>query len=95
MFSLAAAGGVLAAATSAVSAENRVLSMQDCIQGALQHNLDVQIQKLNPEVARFSLHSTYASYDPMLNAGANYSKSTSPGGVDSRHFAQLSGLKLE
>src|SRR5277367_538610 len=32
----------------------RVLSMADCIQLALQNNLDIQIQRLNPSISDFT-----------------------------------------
>src|SRR5215471_12408639 len=44
----------------------RVLSLQDCIQLALQHNLDLQIDRYNPEFALFALKGSYGAYDPTF-----------------------------
>ena len=39
----------LAAAARSEAQTNRLLSLRDCIQLALQHNYDVQIERLTPE----------------------------------------------
>lgn len=60
----------------------RALSLQDCIQIALEHNLDVQIQRINPELARYALGVSYGDYDPNFGFSGNHSHDLSPGGVD-------------
>jgi len=45
----------------------REMSLQDCVQQALTHNLDVQIQRVNPQISLFNLDSAYAGYDPVFN----------------------------
>jgi len=45
----------------------REMSLPDCIQQALAHNLDVQIQRVNPQISLFNLDSAYAGYDPVFN----------------------------
>ena len=60
--------GVLTAAaqtdTNAVPA--RAMSLQDCIGEALQHNLDMQIERFNPQISLYDLHADYGSYDPTF-----------------------------
>jgi outer membrane protein TolC len=65
-----------------LTVRDRVLSLEESIQIALQHNLDVQITRLDPELAQFTLSATYASYDPSLSLSARYSYEESPGGID-------------
>jgi outer membrane protein TolC len=67
----------------------RALSLDDCIQIALQHNLDVQITQLEPELAQFALQGAYGTYDPSLSLSARHSYELSPGGLDdqSRSFS--------
>ncbi|MBM3881475.1 MAG: TolC family protein [Verrucomicrobia bacterium] len=60
----------------------RPLSLSDCIQMALAHNLDVQIQRLGPELAGLSLSGAYGAYDPNFTASAVRASSSVPGGVD-------------
>ncbi|HEX5221502.1 MAG TPA: TolC family protein [Verrucomicrobiae bacterium] len=67
-------GLILAAFTPAAQAQQRVttrpLALEECIQIALEHNLDIQISRLDPQLAGFSLAGSYASYDPIFNASA-------------------------
>src|SRR5512140_3919839 len=44
----------------------RTVSLQECIRLALQHNLDLQIERLGPQIARFNLSGGYGYYDPEL-----------------------------
>ncbi len=69
------------AAAPAPSAR-RTLSLDDCLQEALRHNFNVQIQRLAPEIARLALNTTYGAYDPLLGLNATHFHNTSPGGND-------------
>jgi outer membrane protein TolC len=52
------------------------MSLEDCIQEALQHNLDVQISRYTPQISLYNLRGAYAGYDPLLNISGqhNYNK---------------------
>jgi outer membrane protein TolC len=69
---------VLASATAVVTAQTnapplvRQLSLQDCIQLALQHNLDLQIGRYNPQIALFNLNVGYGAYDPTFNLSGQH-----------------------
>lgn len=63
---------------------DRVLSLEDCIKIALERNLDVQIVRLDPDIARFTLSGSYASYDPALSLSGRHSYELSPGGLDTQ-----------
>ncbi len=70
------------AQTNAVAAATaRPLSLQDCIQQALQHNLDVQIERYNPQISLYNLNAAYGGYDPTLNISGqhDYSKTGAEG----------------
>ena len=60
----------------------RPLALEEAIRLALQHNLDVQIQQLVPDIARFNLSGAYAPYDPSFRASVLKSYRSSPGGFD-------------
>ncbi len=77
-----------------VTPRDRVLSLHDCIKLALEHNLDVQITRLEPELAQFTLSGSYASYDPALSLSGSHSYDRSPGGRDSEG-RQFSGTESE
>jgi outer membrane protein len=65
-----------AAGTNAVT--TRAMSLQDCIQKALQQNFDVQIQRYNPQIALYDLHAAYSGYDPTFNISGRHNYSVSP-----------------
>lgn len=49
------------------------LSLEDCIQMTLERNLDLQIDRYNPQIALFVLKTAYGGYDPSLNlSGQHY-----------------------
>ena len=66
-------------------ASTRMISLQDCLQMALGHNLDLQINRYNPAIALYALNAAYAGYDPSLflsgehdhsQTGARYNPNT-------------------
>jgi HAE1 family hydrophobic/amphiphilic exporter-1 len=64
------------AATAAQTGTNtpagRAMSLPDCIQAALAHNLDVQIQRFNPQISRYDLNAAYSGYDPAFTASGKH-----------------------
>src|SRR2546423_543946 len=74
--------------------EARSMSLEDCIEVALKHNLDVQIKRLSPEISRFTLAGAYGAYDPSLYGAAQYESRRQPGSVDANGRA-IPGLELE
>lgn len=62
----------------------RAMSLQDCIQQALAHNLGLQIQRYNPVKALYTLRSDYGGFDPAFSFSAQHGYSQSAGsGFDS------------
>ena len=72
------AAGLAPALLAAPAAKPQELSLDECIQISLQHNLDIQIQRINPAIQRFTLSGAYAPYDPSFSASYrhNYNLST-------------------
>jgi len=56
---------------------SRAMSLADCIQEALAHNLDLQIERYNPQISLYNLDAAYSGYDPTLNFSAVHSRSES------------------
>jgi outer membrane protein TolC len=52
------------------SPADRSMSLTDCLTEALAHNLDLQIQRYEPQISLYDLHSAYAGYDPTFNFSA-------------------------
>ena len=69
------------------AAKVREVSLQDCLQLALQHNLDLQIDRYNPQIAMLALNAAYGGYDPTLFLSGEHDHSetgtryTSSGGL--------------
>jgi outer membrane protein TolC len=81
------AAGLLAAgmlASAAAPPVQRPISMEECLKLALEHNLDIRIQRLGPRMARLNLDNAYAPYDPTLATGFNNNYNSSPTGVDAQ-----------
>lgn len=60
----------------------RSMTLEDAIKTALEHNLDIQVQKLGPTIARFNLSGSYSVYEPTLNLSGFHSYRSQPGGTD-------------
>ena len=69
------------AQTAAKAPNVRTLTLQECIELALQHNLALQISRIDPQRSFYNLEASYEVYDPTLAGSYNYRDSTSPSGV--------------
>ncbi len=69
-----------AAALAGMNAATHAMSLEDCIQEALQHNLDVQIERTVPQISLYDLRSDYGGYDPLFNISGQHDYNKS--GVD-------------
>jgi outer membrane protein len=61
-----------AAQTNTDAGATRAMSLTDCIQQALAHNLDVQIERINPQISLYDLDADYGGYDPTLNISGQH-----------------------
>src|SRR3989442_7839464 len=75
---------VVAASAQTTDSITNSLTLEECIQTALQHNFDVQIKRYNPEIARYNLNSSYGGYDPTFSFSGEHDYSLSPGGIDAQ-----------
>src|SRR5437762_3058722 len=60
----------------------RPMSLQDCIQIALEHNFDIQIARYEPRIAAFTLYGAYGAYEPVLSLSGEHDYNLTPGGFD-------------
>ena len=68
------AAGVVTLAQTNTTAKVRQLSLQDCIQLTLKNNLDLQIDRYNPQISLFTLKANYGSYDPTLSLAGQHDR---------------------
>ena len=78
IFSCAVVTVATEADTNAVAP--RAMALQDCIQSALQHNFDVQIERYNPQISLYNLNAAYAGFDPTFNISGQHKYNVQPGG---------------
>lgn len=76
------AAAALGRATAA--SEGRPISMDECVKLALEHNLDLQVTRYVPQLARYGLKSAYSPYDPTFRGALKHSSSSSPGSIDAQ-----------
>jgi outer membrane protein TolC len=50
----------------------RAMSLEDCLQEALQHNLDVQVERTAPKISLYNLRSAYSDYDPAFSLSGTH-----------------------
>ena len=62
--------------------ELRKVSLDDCIQSALEKNLDMRIARYNPPQALADLQAAYAGYNPSFSLGGAHNYAKSGGGFD-------------
>jgi len=55
----------------------RELSLQECIDLTLQHNIELQVDRYIPEIARYNLKAAYGAYDPTGFFSGQHSHSES------------------
>lgn len=66
----------------------KVVSLDECIRTALLQNRALQIERLNPEIARATLSSSYGYYDPIFTLDARNENATDSGGFDPADFSR-------
>src|SRR5436190_5117303 len=60
----------------------RLLSLDECIEMALNRNLDLQIQRAYTDIARFDLNGSYGAYVPQFSFSADQDYVSQPGDFD-------------
>jgi len=78
-FLLKFAAAALACAPVLSAQSPKPVSLDDCVQLALQQNLDIRIARFAPELTRLDLAVTQGFYDPTFSAGIGQAYSKSAG----------------
>jgi outer membrane protein TolC len=77
---------IVSAQTETNTVATREMSLQDCLQEALAHNFDVQIERFNPQISLYDLNAAYAGWDPTANFSADHNYNVSGGGFTSQQI---------
>lgn len=59
--------------------KERILSLPDCLQLALQYNLDIQIKRFDPVIGQYNLYVSYDAYEPVFSFSASKNYNASAG----------------
>ena len=60
------------------AATTQSLTLRDCITRALANNLDVKIERLNPQIQTWGIIREQGAFDPALTGSATYTDATEP-----------------
>jgi outer membrane protein len=58
------------------------LSLRDCIEMALRNNLELRIERYNPQLALFDLNAARGGYDPVVRGNADHQNRTQGARID-------------
>jgi len=61
----------------------RTLTLDECIRLALEHNLEIRIQRYNPQISLYQLDASYGVYDPLFSLSGSHSSNKGLAGFDS------------
>ena len=78
---------LLAGMTAGAQAQNanpkiRVMTLPDCIQLALAHNLDLQIERIIPRLSLYDVDIAFAGWDPNFTVSGRHSFNLTGGSID-------------
>ena len=67
-----------ARATDDVTNQVKSLTLRECVDRALENNLEIKAQRINPTIGTWGVVGAQGVYDPVLSGGINYQDSTVP-----------------
>lgn len=73
----------------------RSLTLRECVEQALIHNLDIQIERINPTIESWGVVSAQGAFDPSLTGSIDYQDSTQPLDPERSASLGLSSLKQQ
>lgn len=75
---LAMAADDLPAGRVGVSAAQTRLTLAEAVELALKNNLDIEIERINPAIARLSIKAALGAYDPTLHYAPSFENRNTP-----------------
>lgn len=59
------------------------LSLPQCVRLAMENNLDIAVERLNPIISRAGIITAQGSFDPYININGSYTENNQPTVIDS------------
>ncbi len=69
---------LVARADGDVTNQTKSLTLRECIDRALENNLEIKSERINPSIGTWGVVSAQGVYDPLLGGGINYQDSVTP-----------------
>ena len=85
----------LANAAETTNENVRSLSLKDCVDMALAHNLDVQIERYSPQIANYTLRAAYGAFDPALGLTAQRTWDDEPPQFNPKKYGAPPGTPVQ
>jgi outer membrane protein TolC len=85
--SQAAAAACASVLITAAEAPAVPLALRDAVERALLGNKQLQIERINPDIARQALRASYGIYDPLLQSQVRSESANDAGGFDPANFS--------
>jgi outer membrane protein TolC len=79
---VAVLASIVMAGAQQAPAPTTALSLEDAIKSSLLNNRQLQIERINPDIARLTLKASYGYYDPLFNSEVRGESASDPGGFD-------------
>ncbi|HUJ09453.1 MAG TPA: TolC family protein [Verrucomicrobiae bacterium] len=71
------------------------LTLQECIERALQNNLDIKIQRVNPTIQSWGVVSAQGVFDPALSGSTRYEDNAQPADPEQARSLGLSSFQQQ
>ena len=78
--SLTATAQVTNVAVVSIAPTTSQLSLDDAVRLALEHNLDIQVERFNPVISEYDRRALYGYYDPTFKAALGHGENNRPSG---------------
>src|SRR5260221_226502 len=84
-----------ALAVGAVTNQAQSLTLRECVERALENNLEIKSQRINPSIGTWGVIGAQGEYDPVLSGAVNYQDASTPLGPEQAVSLKLSSLKQQ
>ena len=82
------------AGAQSTNVSKRLITLKECVNLALDHNLDLQIRRLSTEIAGYRTKAAYGAYDPLLTLQAGRTYVDQPSRIDPKDSLPDNPYKL-
>ena len=94
--SLAATAQVTNVAVVSIAPTTSQLSLDEAVRLALEHNLDIQVDRYNPVISEYDRRALYGYYDPTFKAKLGHEENNRPsGGINPNTGNDFPGTRSE